>query len=136
MFAKSEAVPEQAVRTAAGPEPGERPSVISADLEVQGDLKSEGDIQIDGYVKGDVHSRTVVVSQGADIEGSIFANSVQISGRVKGQVEAPKVSILRSAEVLGDILHEVLEIESGAQFQGACRRLNNSRGESKTKPAA
>ena len=79
MFAKTETPSESAARAAVEPRPGERPSVISADLEVQGDLKSEGDIQIDGQVKGDVRSRTVVVSQGADIEGSIFADSVQIS---------------------------------------------------------
>ena len=136
MFAKNETPSERAARSTAEPRPGERPSVISADLEVQGDLRSEGDIQIDGQVKGDVRSRTVVVSQGADIEGSIIADSVQISGRVKGQVEAPKVSILRSAEVLGDILHDVLEIESGAQFQGACRRLEGGSTPSKQKPAA
>ena len=136
MFAKNETPPETASRVSADPRPGDRPSVISADLEVQGDLRSEGDVQIDGQVKGDVRSRTVVVSQGAEIEGSIFAESVQISGRVKGQVQAPKVSILRSAEVLGDILHEVLEIESGAQFQGACRRLEGGRAQSKAKPAA
>ena len=138
MFGKVERSSESGTGGSVMSRPNDRPSVISSDLQVVGDLKSSGDVQIDGRVKGDVRSRTVVVSQGADIEGSIFARSVQISGRVEGQIEAPEVSILRSAEVLGDILHETLEIESGARFQGACRRLDSggAQQQSKAKPAA
>ena len=124
MFGKVERSSESGTGGSVMSRPNDRPSVISSDLQVVGDLKSSGDVQIDGRVKGDVRSRTVVVSQGADIEGSIFARSVQISGRVEGQIEAPEVSILRSAEVLGDILHETLEIESGARFQGQAGGLN------------
>ena len=149
MFSRNEKMPESTTVSAPTPSPapakpaasrtGDKASVISADLEVLGDLKSAGDVQIDGRVKGDIHSRGVTVSVGANIEGSIFAQSVQISGRVQGQVEASKVAILRNAEVFGDVLHETLEIESGAQFQGACRRLEGGPGQIKSpssKPAA
>ena len=138
MFSKNEKAPEPLATSAPSPRGGDKASVISSDLEVIGDLKSAGDVQIDGRVSGDIRSRSVVVSPGADIDGSIYAQSVQISGRVKGQIEAPKVAIFRSAEVIGDVLHETLEIESGAQFQGACRRLEPGAGQLKTtpKPAA
>ena len=125
--------------TAAGSSPsgarsGDKPSVISSDLEVEGDLKSAGDVQIDGKVKGDIKSRSVTVSDGAHIEGSIFAQSVVISGTIVGQVESPKVSVRKTANVMGDILHETLEIESGAHFQGACRRLEKGNRTSSGQP--
>ena len=137
MFAKNEKVPQGTAAQAAAPRAESKPSLISTDLEVVGDLNSAGDLHIEGRVKGDIHSQSVTVAQGADIEGSIFAQSIQVSGRVKGQIEASKVCILKSAEMLGDVLHETLEIESGAQFQGACRRLEaGARGQSTSKPAA
>jgi cytoskeletal protein CcmA (bactofilin family) len=138
MFAKNERSPDSPQGSQpAAVKAGDKPSVISSDLEIVGDLKSAGDIQIDGRVKGDIRSRTVMVSVGAEIEGSIFADNVQISGTVKGQVEATKVSILKNSKVLGDILHDVLEVESGAHFQGACRRLEpgSSRGDTGSKSA-
>lgn len=132
MFSKNEKAPESTVTPSPAAPAGDKSSLISSDLEVTGDLKSDGDVKIDGRVKGDVRSRSVFVSSGAVIEGSIFAQDVKISGRVQGQIEAPKVTVLRNAEVIGDILHEILEVESGAQFQGACRRLE--RGASQLKP--
>lgn len=134
MFAKNEK-PSDVKPSATDPAPplpkappskvSDMPSVISADLEVFGDLKSVGDIQVDGKVKGDIRSRSVTVTNGATIEGSIYAESVIISGKVNGQVEAPKVSMHKTARVMGDIVHGSLAIESGAQFEGACRRLSS-----------
>ena len=45
---------------------------------------------------------------------------------MKGRVEAPNVSILQSAKMLGDVVHDVLEIEGGAHFHGACQKLGNA----------
>lgn len=135
MFAKNEKPSEAGATPQAQPAPSkssDKPSVISSDLEVEGDLKSAGDVQIDGRVKGDIKSRSVTVSDGAHIEGSIFAQSVIISGSIVGQVEAPKVSVRKTAKVSGDILHDTLEIESGAHFQGVCRRLGTKSSDGKS----
>ena len=106
---------------------GGGPSVISKDLEIIGNLKSSGNIQIDGRIKGEIRSNTVSVSPSAQIEGSILAQSVQVGGLVKGRVEAPNVSILQSAKMLGDVVHDVLEVEGGAHFHGACQKLNSGK---------
>jgi len=130
MFSKSDKPEEKKVTTENRPmppaKPSQVPSIISADLEVLGDLKSAGDVQIDGRVKGDIRSHSATISKGARIEGSIYAQSVTISGFVKGQVEAPNVEIKKGADVFGDIIHDALAIESGANFEGACRRLGNT----------
>ena len=43
------------------------PSIISADLVIEGNLKSSGEIQIDGRVIGDIESRSVTVGQTAEV---------------------------------------------------------------------
>ncbi len=143
MFAKNEKNPNAttSVPEPTPPEPkappskiSDMPSVISADLEVLGDLKSAGDIQVEGRVKGDIRSRSVSVMKGAVIEGSLYADTVNISGVVNGQVEAPQVSVYKNARVKGDIIHGTLAIESGAQFEGACRRLEAAKKQSGANP--
>lgn len=99
-------------------ESGTAPSVIGADLKVVGALHSAGDIHVDGRVEGEVHGRTLTVSEGAHIEGRIFAKVARISGYVHGRVEATSVSITGSAKVVGDIFHNTLSIEKGAVLKG------------------
>lgn len=99
------------------------PSIISADLRIVGDLESAGDIQIDGEVEGDIHSRTLTVGEGAQVKGSITAETVRVCGFVTGQIKATTVTLDRTARVLGDILHTSLAIEPGAFLEGHCRRL-------------
>ena len=121
---------QPASSAAAAPQPAQRsssgtPSVINADLRVIGDLESAGDIQVDGVVEGDIRSRTVTVSPGANIKGSIQADTINISGTVNGQVEAPTINISKTAHMTGDVIHQILSIEAGANFGGNCRRLES-----------
>ena len=110
--------------TTAKAKPG-MPSIISSDLKVIGNLESAGDIQVDGTVEGNINSRTVTISEGAHIEGSIFADTAHLSGSIKGQVKAPTVNIAKSAKVVGDIIHESLSIEAGAYLEGNYRRIES-----------
>lgn len=118
------AAPQSAAPVAQRPSSG-TPSVINADLRVIGDLESAGDIQVDGVVEGDIRSRTVTVSPGANIKGSIQADTINISGTVNGQVEAPTINISKTAHMTGDVIHQILSIEAGANFGGNCRRLES-----------
>jgi cytoskeletal protein CcmA (bactofilin family) len=73
------------------------PSIISADLTVNGTLTSTGDIQIDGRVEGDVHSTGLVIGEKALINGEVFAEDVTIRGRIQGSVRARKVLLSPSS---------------------------------------
>ena len=64
--------------------PGSAPSIISADLVVQGNLISGGDIHIDGRVEGDVLHEAFAVEAGAFFEGSCRHSSNPLGD------EAPK----------------------------------------------
>ena len=106
---------------------GGAPSILSADLKIIGDLHSSGDIQVEGSVEGDIKSQTVTVGEGAQITGSIHAETVRIGGTLNGQVRAPSVTIAKTAKVNGDIIHETLVIEAGAYMEGQCRRIDSEK---------
>ena len=116
---------------AAPPPPAKRaarssaPSIISADLTVNGTLTSTGDIQIDGKVEGDVHSTGLVIGEKALIHGEVLAEDVTIRGRVQGSVRARKVLLCSTCHVEGNILHEAFAVEAGAFFEGNCRHSDN-----------
>jgi cytoskeletal protein CcmA (bactofilin family) len=99
------------------------PSIISADLRINGDLVCSGDIQVDGWVEGDIQSRTIVIGEGATVNGGLQAESVRICGVVKGQIKAEAVVLEKTAKVTGDVLHKSLAIEQGASLEGMCKRL-------------
>jgi cytoskeletal protein CcmA (bactofilin family) len=111
------------------------PSIISADLRINGDLVCSGDVQVDGWVEGDIQSRNIVIGEGATVHGSLSAESVKICGLVKGQIKGDSVVLEKSAKVTGDILHKTLAIEQGAQLEGMCKRLDASAVTQVTLPA-
>jgi len=120
---------KRAVRNAA-------PSLISADMVINGTLVSSGDIQIDGRVEGDVRSMGLVIGDKAEIRGEILAEDATVRGKVIGRIRARKVLLAATSHVEGDILHEAFAVESGAFFEGNCRHSDNPLGEDRPAPAA
>jgi len=100
------------------------PSIISANLKIVGNLVSDGDVQVDGLIEGDVHSRSLTVSENASIHGQVEADTVRIHGTVHGQIKAINVAMGPTARVVGDVIHTNLVIESGAFLEGHCKRLD------------
>jgi cytoskeletal protein CcmA (bactofilin family) len=100
------------------------PSIISADLRINGDLVCSGDVQVDGWVEGDIQSRNVVIGEGATVNGAVRAESVRICGTVTGQIKADTVVLEKTAKVTGDVLHKSLAMEQGAFLEGMCKRLD------------
>jgi cytoskeletal protein CcmA (bactofilin family) len=98
------------------------PSIISADLRINGDLICSGDVQVDGWVEGDIQSRNIVIGEGATVHGALQAETVRICGLVKGAIKADSVVLAKTAKVTGDIMHKSLAIEEGAYLEGMCKR--------------
>lgn len=105
------------------------PSIISADMVINGTLASTGDMQIDGRVEGDVRSVGLVIGDKAEIHGEIYAEDVTIRGKVVGRIHARKITLAATSHVEGDILHEAFSVESGAFFEGNCRHSDNPLGD-------
>jgi cytoskeletal protein CcmA (bactofilin family) len=125
----AEAAPRPAAR-------GVAQSIISPDLTIKGNMSCAGDIQIDGHVEGDVDSHSVKIGEGAEMRGTITAESVRVCGTVQGEIRAGTVALEKTARVTGNLVHQTLSIEAGAHFEGQCRRTDGaSAGEGK-RPAA
>jgi cytoskeletal protein CcmA (bactofilin family) len=113
------------------------PSILSADLVVHGSIMSEGEVQLDGTVEGDVRAGSLTIGEEANVKGEVVAEIVVIRGRVQGSVRARQVQLASTARVEGDVIHATLSIESGAFFDGHCRRSTDPMTDKATaRPAA
>ena len=108
-------------------------SVINAGLTIVGNLQSEADVVIGGTVEGDISSRSLTVSEGAMVTGTIQSSSVEVRGKVEGQVHAATVKVARSGHVNGDIYYESLSIDEGAVVEGQLRRSQSGGHANKSK---
>src|SRR5882724_11060805 len=101
------------------------PTIISADLRIKGDVIGSGDIQIDGIVEGDVHSRSITVGEGAEVRGSLSADTVRVYGTVAGgTIKATTVTLAKTAKVHSDIIHQTMALEAGAYLEGSIKRID------------
>ncbi|MCH6553920.1 MAG: tetratricopeptide repeat protein, partial [Acidobacteria bacterium] len=75
---------------------GAAPSVVSADALLHGDVLGACDLRIEGIVEGNVVAPNVTVSEGAHVEGSIYAETAHVAGTVNGRIEAARTPRKRS----------------------------------------
>jgi cytoskeletal protein CcmA (bactofilin family) len=101
-------------------------SSISSGLSIIGKIVGHGALTIFGHVDGELHASTVVIAEGAQMEGEVVAEELTVGGHVKGTIHANRVKLTSTAVVEGDIFHRTLAIEENAQFEGASRRNENT----------
>jgi len=100
---------------------GGAPSIITADVDIDGDLHSVGELQIDGNVHGDVRAHAAVIDVNGVVHGGVMAEEVVVHGRVVGPVHGIHVHIFGAAHVEGDVISTTLSIEKGAWVAGDLR---------------
>ena len=115
-------MPRRAVAASAAPEV----SSISSGLSIVGKIVGHGALTIFGQVEGEVRASTVVIAEGAQMEGDIVAEELTIGGHVKGSIHANRVKLNSTAVVEGDIFHRTLAVEENARFEGMSRREENT----------
>jgi cytoskeletal protein CcmA (bactofilin family) len=114
--------PRSALASSAAPEV----SSISSGLSIVGKIVGHGALTIFGQVEGEVRASTVMIAEGAQIEGDVVAEELTVGGHVKGTIHANRVKLNSSAVVEGDIFHRTLAIEENARFEGVSRRQENT----------
>jgi cytoskeletal protein CcmA (bactofilin family) len=107
-------------------ESGNGVSSISAGMTVTGKIAGSGAVKILGRVEGELHASTVLIADGAEVEGDVVAEELTVGGRVKGTIRANRVRLNSTAIVEGDIFHRSLAIEENARFEGTSRRDDNA----------
>jgi cytoskeletal protein CcmA (bactofilin family) len=114
-------MPRSAVASSATPEV----SSISSGLSIVGKIVGHGALTIFGQVEGELRASTVMIAEGAQMEGDVVAEELTIGGHVKGTIHANRVKLNSTAVVEGDIFHRTLAIEENARFEGMSRRQEN-----------
>jgi cytoskeletal protein CcmA (bactofilin family) len=113
------------------PQPGPRggspkapvvPTIISADMVVDGNLKTAGDVQIEGVVNGQIEAGRLVIAESGTVTGNVTAETARICGTLNGNINGAMVTLTASAKVTGDVLHDLLAIEAGGLLEGLSRR--------------
>jgi len=112
-------------RPAVAPSAVPEVSSISSGLSIVGKIVGHGALTIFGHVEGEVRASTVVIAEGAQMEGDVVAEELTIGGHVKGTIHANRVKLNSTAVVEGDIFHRTLAIEENARFEGTSRRNEN-----------
>lgn len=102
------------------------PSIVSADLSIEGNLVSSGEVQVDGNVHGDIRCKALIVGIKGQVIGEVNAQTVRLHGSVKGTVRAKSVFLASTARMAGDVEHESLAIEPGAHMEGHCKRITET----------
>jgi cytoskeletal protein CcmA (bactofilin family) len=100
--------------------------VIDHGCEFEGKLCFQGTVRIGGTFRGEIFTPdTLIVSEGARIQGQIEAGTVIISGEVSGTVKAKyRVEIHQPAIFKGDILTPSLSVDEGVIFEGSSKMAN------------
>jgi cytoskeletal protein CcmA (bactofilin family) len=100
-------------------------SCIGSDMSIVGKIDCNGPAQVFGRIEGELRASDLLISDGAQVEGNVIAQSVTICGRVKGTIRAVRVKLQNGGAVEGDIFHRSLSIDENAQFEGSSRRVEN-----------
>lgn len=94
------------------------PSIIAADVRLQGNLDSGGEVHLDGTLDGDIRCAALTVGDGGHITGAVMADWIVVRGAIDGEVRANTVKLEKSAHLKGDIWHQTISIEAGAFIEG------------------
>ena len=101
-------------------------SSISRGMTVIGKIFGEGTVQVFGHIEGELRALTVLINEGAKVEGDVVAEELTVGGHVKGTIHANRVKLNSTAVVEGDIFHRSLSIEENARFEGSSKRGDNA----------
>jgi cytoskeletal protein CcmA (bactofilin family) len=101
----------------------EAASSISSGLSIGGKIIGHGALTIFGHVEGEVRASTIVIAEGAQIEGEVSAEELTIGGYVKGTIHANRVKLNSTAVVEGDIFHRTLVIEGSDASMKSARAI-------------
>jgi cytoskeletal protein CcmA (bactofilin family) len=115
-----------AAAKAVGAATADRISTIDRSMTVVGKIVDEGTVHVFGQIDGELRALTVVIGEGAKVEGDLVAEELTIGGIVKGTIHANRVKLNSTAVVEGDIFHRSLSIEENARFEGMSKREDNA----------
>lgn len=116
-----------------GGEHGAVNALLGKGSSFEGKLVFEGTVHVNGEFKGEIRSEdTLVVGEGAHVEGEIRVGTAIVTGEVVGTIQASEVVELRApARVKGTIITPALIVERGVLLDGSTRMADRDAKSSK-----
>jgi cytoskeletal protein CcmA (bactofilin family) len=104
------------------PNAGEFAGFLDKSVRLEGTLEFPGTFRLEAQVKGTIiSSHTLMLGEGARVEGQIEGNHIVICGRFDGVIFAKGlVEIQAKGMVTGEIHAPCLVIDPGGVFDGQC----------------
>ena len=98
-------------------------NMISSGTTVKGNITASEDFRIDGVVQGNIECKgKVVVGPRGEIHGHIYCANAELFGKVQGNIKTSETLLLKSgSSYQGELQVKLLEIETGAIFNGICK---------------
>jgi cytoskeletal protein CcmA (bactofilin family) len=118
--------PAAAAKVAAARTPADPISTVGRGMTVVGKIVGEGTVHVLGQIEGELRALTILIGEGAKVEGDLVAEELTIGGIVKGTIHANRVRLNSTAVVEGDIFHQSLSIEENARFEGSSKREDHA----------
>ena len=100
-------------------------SCIGSGMSIVGNIECNGPAQVFRRIQGELRASDLLISEGAQVEGSVIAQDVTVCGRVKGTIRAGRVKLQDGGAVERDIFHRSLSIDENSLFEGSSRRVEN-----------
>src|ERR1700688_5169945 len=97
-------------------------------VKFEGTLEASGVFRIDAQIKGNViSSHSLILGEGARVEGQIEGNHLVIAGRFDGVIFAKgRVEIQAKGVVMGEVHAPCMVVDPGGIFDGRCHMLASS----------
>jgi cytoskeletal protein CcmA (bactofilin family) len=105
---------------------GTNETVIAEGLKIEGKVAADGLVKVHGKILGDLHCTSLIISDKAEVTGTVVADTIVVDGTVEGPIRGSDVTLKSQAHVTGDIHHTSLAIEKGARFDGRSKQINGT----------
>ncbi|MGB8710980.1 MAG: polymer-forming cytoskeletal protein [Methyloceanibacter sp.] len=105
-----------------------RGTVIAKGLKIVGSVTAEGLVEVNGHIDGELHCTSLIISRGAQVNGTVAADRIVVDGNVEGPIRGGDVILKSQAHVVGDIQHQTLTLERGAYFEGRSVHVDGPSG--------
>jgi len=105
-------------------------TLVSEGCTIDGNVKAPAFARIDGQITGNVTvDEGLILGEKGSIKGNVITKEMIVFGTVNGNLQVKSLQIKASGKITGDIHTQVLEVETGAVYDGILSMTTN------TKPA-
>ncbi|MFN4079337.1 MAG: polymer-forming cytoskeletal protein [Saprospiraceae bacterium] len=98
-------------------------TVIAKGAQVEGKFSCAENVRLDGSIQGEVKiEKRLVMGEGSQIVGNIYAKDAAIKGRIKGDIIVGESLHLHDTAVIeGNITAKTMIVDEGARYTGSCK---------------